>query len=102
VVIGTPVHGFRPSVPIKGYLAANSGKLSKYAIYATYSLTPMGTLGAMEKLVGKKPVVADNFKSADIKLGKIDEKVDSFVAALKKYVTTGRPCACRGGRVSCP
>lgn len=84
VVVGTPVNGFSPSIPIKGYLTANGGKLSKYALYATYSLTPMGTLGAMEKLVDKKPIATEKFKSADIKLGKIDSKVDSFVASLKK------------------
>jgi len=84
VVVGTPVNGFSPSIPIKGYLTQNGGKLSKYALYATYSLTPMGTLGAMEKLVGKKPIATEKFKSADIKLGKNDSKVEAFVAALKK------------------
>lgn len=84
IVVGTPVNGFSPSIPIKGYLTHNGGKLSKYALYATYSLTPMGTLGAMEKLVGKKPIATEKFKSAEIKLGKIETKVDSFVSALKK------------------
>jgi len=84
VVVGTPVNGFRASLPIQGYLTQNGGKLPKYALYATYSLHPMGTLGGMEKLVGKKPVATEKFKSADIKLGKIDAKVDAFVTLLKK------------------
>ena len=83
VVVGTPVNGFQASLPIQGYLKQNGAKLGKYALYATYSLHPMGTLGGMEKLVGKKPVSSEKFKSADIKLGKIDAKVDAFVATLK-------------------
>ncbi len=84
VVIGTPVNGFSTSLPIQGYLTQNKGKLPAVAFYATYSLHPMGTLGGMEKLAGKKPVATEKFKSSDIKLGKIDAKVDGFVAALKK------------------
>lgn len=81
VVVGTPVNGFKTSLPIQGYLAQNKDKLSKYAVYATYSLYPAGTLGGMEKLVGKKPVASGTFKSSDIKLGKIDAKVDDIVAS---------------------
>ncbi len=85
VLVGTPVNGFSPSKPIQGYLKQNGAKLpGSVAFFATYSLNPMGTLGAMEKLAGKKPVASEKFKSADIKLGKIDAKLDAFVASLKK------------------
>ncbi|MBN2334847.1 flavodoxin family protein [Candidatus Bathyarchaeota archaeon] len=84
VVIGTPVNGFRASTPIQGYLKENNGKLPEVATYATYSLWPAGTLGGMEKLAGKKPIASQTFKSADIKLGRIDERVEGFVAALKR------------------
>jgi len=84
VVVGTPVNGFSTSLPIQGYLKENSAKLPAVAFYATYNLYPAGTFGGMEKLAGKKPVATEKFKSGDIKLGKIDAKVDAFVASLKK------------------
>jgi len=84
VVVGTPVNGFKTSLPIQGYLTQYKEKLPAVAFYATYSLYPAGTLGGMEKLAGKKPIATEKFKSRDIKLGKIDTKVDSFVASLKK------------------
>ena len=84
VVVGTPVNGFRTSIPIQGYLTQNRDRLPQVALYATYSLWPAGTLGGMEKLAGKKPVVSGTFKSKDIKLGQIGEKVDGFVEALRR------------------
>ena len=84
VVIGTPVNGFRASTPIQGYLKQNKGKLPEVATYATYALWAAGTLGGMEKLAGKKPIVSQTFKAKEIKLGLIDEKVNGFVAALKR------------------
>ena len=84
VVIGTPVNGFRASVPIQGYINKNKDKLPDVALYATYSLWPAGTLGGMEKLAGKKSFASETFKSGDIKRGRIDMKVDGFVAALNR------------------
>lgn len=84
VVVGTPVNGFSPSLPIKSYLTQYGAKLSDVAFYATYRLHPMGTFGAMAKLVGKKPRASESFKENDIKQDKVGEKVASFVATLKK------------------
>jgi flavodoxin len=84
VVVGTPVNGFSPSIPIQGYLKENRGRLPNVALYATYSLWPAGTLGGMEKLAGKKPVASGAFKSREIKLGQIGGKVDGFVEALRR------------------
>ena len=84
VVIGTPVNGFRTSIPIQGYLTQNRDRLPQVALYATYSLWPAWTLGGMEKLAGKKAVTSGTFKSKDIKLGQIGGKVDGFVEALRR------------------
>ncbi len=84
VVVGTPVNGFSPSIPIKSYLAEYSAKLPAVAFYATYRLHPMGTFGAMEKLAGKRAKATEKFKENDIVQGKVGEKIDAFVAALKK------------------
>jgi len=84
VVVGTPVNGFQTSQPIQGYLRKYGARLTHYAIYATYSLWPAGTLGGMEKLVGKKPIASVTFKSKEIILNQIDRKVDEYVASLKK------------------
>lgn len=84
VVVGTPVNGFGVSLPIQSYLNKNKDKFSNYAIFATYSLWPAGTLSGMEKLVGKKPVASTTFKAKEIKLGQIDRKIDEFISALKK------------------
>jgi flavodoxin len=83
VVVGTPVHGMRTSLPIQAYLTANKEKLGRVAYFATYGLLAGGTFGGMEKLTGKKPVVTLSIKGADAQKGKL-EKVDGFVAALKK------------------
>ena len=83
-VVGTPVNGFSTSLPIQGFLKKNAAKFQKVAFFATYSLYPAGTFSGMEKLAGKKPVVIEKFKSGDIKLGKIDAKVEGFVSALKE------------------
>ncbi len=82
--MGTPVNGFQTSQPIQGYLKQYGAKLPRYAVYATYSLWPAGTLGGMEKLVGKKPIASATFKSKEIILNQIDRKVDEYVASLKK------------------
>jgi flavodoxin len=84
VIVGTPVNGFSTSLPIQGFLRENGAKLPKVAFYATYGLYTGGTFGGMEKLAGKKPVATVAIKGNDAKQGKIDAKVDTFVAALKK------------------
>ncbi len=84
VVVGTPVNGFSPSIPIKSYLAEYGAKLPVVAFYATYRLHPMGTFSAMEKLAGKKAKASEKFKENDIVQDKVSEKIDAFVAALKK------------------
>jgi flavodoxin len=83
VVVGTPVNGFRASLPIQGYLTQNRDKLPDVAFYVTYSLWPAGTLGGMEKLAGKKPIASETFKAKDIIQGRVDEKVNGFVDALR-------------------
>ncbi len=83
VVVGTPVHGMRPSPPIQSYLTANKEKMGKVAFFATCGLMAGGTFGGMEKLAGKKPVATFSMKGGDALKGKL-EKVDGFVASLKK------------------
>jgi flavodoxin len=83
VVIGTPVNGFKASLPIQGYLTQNSGKLPAVAFFATYSLLTGTTFSGMEKIAGKKPIATVAIKGTDAQKGKID-KIDGFIAALKK------------------
>ena len=84
VVIGTPVNGFSTSLPIQSYLKENSTKLPNIAFFATYGLYTAGTLGGMGKLAGKKPLATVTIKGTDAKQGRIDVKVDAFVASLNK------------------
>jgi flavodoxin len=84
VVVGTPVNGFSPSLPIQDYLKKNCGKLPALAFFATYGLFAAGTFGTMEKLSGKKPLATVTIKGNDVLKGKFDAKVDAFVLALKK------------------
>ena len=78
--MGTPVNWFSTSLPIQGFLKENASKLTKAAFYVTNSLYPAGTFGGMEKLTARSRWS----KSGNIKLGKIDVKVESFVSTLKK------------------
>jgi flavodoxin len=84
VIVGTPVNGFRASLPIQGYLTQNCGKLPSVAFFATYGLYTAGTFGGLEKLAGKKPLATVAIKGNDVQQGKFGAKVDGFVAALKK------------------
>jgi flavodoxin len=84
VVVGTPVNGFSTSLPIQIYLKENRLKLPNVAFFATYGLYTAGTFGGMSKLAGKKPLTTVAIKGTDANQGKIDAKVDGFVAALKK------------------
>ena len=84
VVVGTPVNGFKASLPIQSYLRQNRAKLPSVAFFVTYGLFTAGTFGGLEKLTGKKPIATLAIKGKDVQQGKIEAKVDSFVAALKK------------------
>jgi len=85
VLVGTPVNGFNASLPIQGYLKANGTKLpGSVAFFATYGLYAGSTFKTMEKLSGKKPLTTTTIKGPDVPKGKYGEKVDAFVAALKK------------------
>jgi flavodoxin len=79
VIVGTPVNGFTVSRPVMKYLEKNRGRFNEIATYATYSLWPAGTLNRMGRLSGKTPIASTTFKSRDIKLNQISEKIDAFI-----------------------
>jgi hypothetical protein len=89
VIVGTPVNGFSPSKPVADYLSRNRGKFRKLSTYLTYSLWPAGTLKRMGELASTAPVASAVFKSRDIKLGHIDDGLNSYLESLKNVLVRG-------------
>ncbi len=86
VVVGTPVNGFSPSKPVADYLLRNRGKFRGLATYLTYSLWPAGSLKKMGELASMNPVASAAFKSRDIKLDQINDKLDAYLKLLQKAI----------------
>lgn len=82
VVVGTPVNGFSPSKLVIDYLLRNRGRFNKLATYLTYSLWPAGTLKRMGELASTKPFASAVFKSRDIKLNQIDDRLNEYIDLL--------------------
>jgi hypothetical protein len=82
VVVGSPVNGFTVSKPVARYLEQNRGRFHALAVYATYSLWPAGTLRRMGELSSAVPIASTVFKSREIKLGQVEDKIDDYTASI--------------------
>jgi hypothetical protein len=94
VIVGSPVHGFTVSKPVARYLEGNRGRFHGVAVYATYSLWAAGTLDKMGQLSGRRPLASAVFKSRDIKLNRVGERLDCFADSIRESLGPRSPvCA---------
>ncbi|MBC7100555.1 flavodoxin [Methanothermobacter tenebrarum] len=85
VIIGTPIWGGRPSVPISTYLKENKGKFKHVAFFCTYGGTGFeNTIETMKKITDKEPTATLDIRESEIKNEAYDHKIESFIENIKK------------------
>ena len=85
VLIGTPVWADTMSTPIRTYITQNRERFKSVAFFCTCGGPGAGkTLESMKDLCGKETVASVAIGSKETKSGEYLEKVDEFLAAVKR------------------
>ena len=83
VIIGTPIHSWNLSAPVRTYLRENKDKFKKIAFYCTCGGQGMErAFKEMEKECGKKPVATLVIIEKELKTGDYTKKLNEFVNSL--------------------
>jgi len=84
VIIGTPIHSFGLSSPVRTYLRENKNKFNKVAFYCTCGGMGMDrAFRDMEKESGKKPLATMIIREKELKKGDYTEKIGQFINSIK-------------------
>jgi len=84
VIIGTPIHSFTLSGPVRSYIRENRDKFNKVAFYCTCGGNGMErAFSEMEKECGKKPLATMIIREKELKKRDYAEKVSQFVNSIK-------------------
>jgi flavodoxin len=85
VVLGTPVWAGNPSSPMRAFLAAHAGRLSRVAFFCTLGGSGAEkTFAKMATLCGQAPVATAAFRDAEIDKDAYAAKLDGFVRAISR------------------
>jgi len=85
VIIGTPIWGGRPSLPIITYLRENKEKFKKVAFFCTYSGSGFeNTIKIMKQITEKEPAATLDVTGSEIKDKTYHKKIESFINDFKK------------------
>jgi flavodoxin len=85
VVIGTPIHSWGLSAPVRTYLRENKGKFNKVAFFCTCGSTGMERAFVdMEAESGKKPVAVMAITGKELKEEVLAEKISGFIKSVNQ------------------
>jgi len=83
VIIGTPIHSWTLSGPVRTYLRENKNKFKKVAFYCTCGGMGMErAFDEMEKECGQKPVATLVVREKELKKGDYTKKIKKFISKL--------------------
>lgn len=83
VVIGTPIHSWGLSSPVRTYIRENKDKFKNVAFFCTCGGSGMErAFQDMETESGKKPVAIMAIRERDLKEKKYSEKINQFIKSI--------------------
>jgi len=84
VVIGTPIHSWGLSSPVRTYIRENKDKFKNVAFFCTCDSSGMErAFSDMEKESGKKPVDTMSITKKELKNRDYTKKINQFIKSIK-------------------